>query len=146
MFWLTLWCHYENWLIVLRAELYDIVYGGEEMMSDKNRVCARCYKTQSESGTSYDTYLVSWFHKHLVVLGERDEEDDRRYILKTMYPLPSLWSLSSDVHHSANNHDSQVWIERFGGENGLHRFSSMCFFGPLNFLSACTVDWCCLSF
>ena len=47
------------------------------------------------------THLVVWFKQNLIVFREGDQKDDGGNVFETVNPLPSLWSLTSYVHHPA---------------------------------------------
>lgn len=50
--------------------------------------------------TRCNTYLATLFQQYLVVLAERDAEDDGGHILKTVYPFLPLASLAADIEHT----------------------------------------------
>lgn len=50
--------------------------------------------------TQQCAYLILGLEQDLVVLGQRDQEDDRRHVLKAMNPFSSFRSLTANVNHS----------------------------------------------
>lgn len=61
-----------------------------KILNDKNRNTQKGEKA----------YLICWFYKNLVIFTQSDKEHDRCHILKAMNPLPSFWSLASNINHS----------------------------------------------
>lgn len=47
-----------------------------------------------------DAYLAALFEKYLVILAQRDAENDRCDILKTVDPFLPLASLPSNIKHT----------------------------------------------
>lgn len=48
-----------------------------------------------------ELYLVAFFQKYLIVLAERDAEDDGRYVFEAVDPFFPFTSLTADVKHTA---------------------------------------------
>lgn len=56
-------------------------------------------------------YLILWLKQNLVVLGQRDQEDDRRHVLEAMNPFSSFRSLAAHVNHSTLLVDFElIWL------------------------------------
>ena len=47
------------------------------------------------------TYLIAFFQQHLIVLAESNTEYDRCDVLKAVYPLLALATLTPHVKHAA---------------------------------------------
>lgn len=47
-------------------------------------------------------YIFLILKKNLIVLAEGRQKDDGGYAFKTVDPFPPLWTLTTNIHHSAD--------------------------------------------